>query len=188
MVVESQTFEEQKQFYVYLDAGTCSQSHKHNPSSTHTSKTTLKNDAYIIFNAITILIFSSDVFFSCKGKHHVTFAPCRCKKVFPTMFFPLNGILIASDTCINTFYKTLLEVKNAALNSSNSSAPPAHRRLHLVLHTYNPGEKERGKKPVDNNCYRFLSCPSKITGLSCPCFPMLALLSTWRLRVQTEKQ
>lgn len=29
--------------------------------------------------------------------------------------------LLPANTCINTFYKTLLEVKNAALNSSNSS-------------------------------------------------------------------
>lgn len=120
-------------------------------------KNDFKNDVRVIFNAIIILILNSDVFFKQKG-NTVWFLPSvGVRENFPPGFSCRTAALLPA-------IQTLLEVKNAA--------PPAHRRLHLVLQSQNPREKEeRGKKPVDNNDYRFLSSSSKITGLPARAFP-----------------
>lgn len=83
----------------------------------------------------TVLPHSSDV----EEKPQVTFALCRCKKSFPTVFFPLNTSPVSSRAGIYTISKALLEVRTLL---PTLQTPPVHRRLHLVSHTQIPGEKE----------------------------------------------
>lgn len=135
------------------------------PPSTDRSKITLEV-MWTHSTTLPPLYFLVLRYFPCKRKRHAVFALCRCKKEFPILFFPWFAGTPFTSHCWK--WRQLLRAP---------PAPPAHRRLHLVLQAQIIlGKRRRGaKRQADNNCCRFLSCLSKVRGLSCPCVPRLAL-------------
>lgn len=138
-------------------------------------KNYFRNDMHSISNAITAQAFQFLVLmyiFHAKGNTGRYLPSVGLRKNFPPCFCHLPPATPAI-----TSVRTQKLLKGRGGCSGLRSAPPAHRRLHLVTRTRKILGKNKKRKPVDNNCYRFSSCPSKTTGLSCPCFLLLALLS-----------